>query len=73
MEDELLVEPVDAPEILDDFEFEEVDNLDIQDREVNKQKLRRRVEQYKVDVRLLFQMFPLINSVNSDTKVSTFG
>ena len=73
MEDELLVEPVDAPEILDDFEFEEVDNLDIQDREVNKQKLRRRIEQYKVDVRLLFQMFPLINSVNSETKVSTFG
>ena len=73
MEDELLVEPVDAPEILDDFEFEEADNLDIQDREVNKQKLRRRIEQYKVDVRLLFQIFPFINSLNSGTKVSTFG
>lgn len=40
---------MDAPEVLDDFEFEEVDNLNIQDREVNKQKLRRRIEQYKVE------------------------
>ncbi|MCO5614231.1 hypothetical protein L7F22_068511 [Adiantum nelumboides] len=34
VEDEILVEPVDAPEILDDFEFEEVDSQDIKDREI---------------------------------------
>lgn len=48
VEDEILVDPVDAPEILDDFEIGEEDILYIQDREVNKQKIRRRVEQYKV-------------------------
>ncbi|KAI5081959.1 hypothetical protein GOP47_0001702 [Adiantum capillus-veneris] len=48
VEDEILVEPVDAPEIVDDFEFEEIDSQDIKDREVNKLKLRRRIEQYKL-------------------------
>lgn len=50
VEDEILVEPVDAPEIVDDFEFEDVDSQDIKDREVNKLKLRRRIEQYKIRV-----------------------
>lgn len=48
MEDEILVEPVDAPEVLDDFELGQEDTVDIMDREVNKQKLRRRIEQFKV-------------------------
>ena len=48
MEDEILVEPVDAPEVLDDFELGQEDSVDIMDREVNKQKLRRRIEQFKV-------------------------
>lgn len=48
MEDEILVEPVDAPEVLDDFELGQEDTVDIMDREVNKQKLKRRIEQFKV-------------------------
>ncbi|KAI5082550.1 hypothetical protein GOP47_0002293 [Adiantum capillus-veneris] len=35
VEDEILVEPVDAPEIVDDFEFEEIDSQDIKDREMH--------------------------------------
>ncbi|KAH6559556.1 hypothetical protein KP509_1Z004600, partial [Ceratopteris richardii] len=50
VEEEIFVEPVDAPEILDDFEFEEIDSRDIKDKEVNKLKLSRRIEQYKVRV-----------------------
>jgi ubiquitin-like domain-containing CTD phosphatase 1 len=48
VEDEILVEPVDAPEVLDDFELGQEDTVDIMDREVNRQKLRRRIEQFKV-------------------------
>jgi len=48
VEDEILVEPVDAPEVLDDFELGQEDTVDIMDREVNKQKLKRRIEQFKV-------------------------
>lgn len=50
VEDEIFVDPVDAPEILDDFELGEVNNLDFKDTEVNKQKLKRRIEQYKVRI-----------------------
>jgi hypothetical protein len=42
------VDPVDAPEVLDDFELGDEETIDIKDREVNKQKLRRRIEQFKV-------------------------
>lgn len=48
VEDEILVDPVDTPEILDDFELGEEGIIDIKDREVNQQKLRRRIEQFKV-------------------------
>jgi ubiquitin-like domain-containing CTD phosphatase 1 len=48
VEDEILVDPVDAPEVLDDFELGDEETIDIKDREVNKQKLRRRIEQFKV-------------------------
>lgn len=48
VEDEILVEPVDAPEVLDDFELGQEDTVDIMDREVNRQKLRRRIEQFKL-------------------------
>jgi hypothetical protein len=42
------VDPVDAPEVLDDFELGDEETIDIKDREVNKQKLRRRIEQFKM-------------------------
>lgn len=60
MEDEILVEPVDAPEILDDFELGQEDTVDIMDRDVNKQKLKRRIEQFKVIVVLTYE---IMNSV----------
>lgn len=46
-EDDILVDQVDAPEIVDDFEIGQDEAVDIKDKEVNKQKLRRRVDQYK--------------------------
>ncbi|KAG6543997.1 hypothetical protein Mapa_014621 [Marchantia paleacea] len=48
VEDEIFVDPVSAPEILDDFELGEEDTVDIKDVEVNQAKLRRRVDQYKL-------------------------
>lgn len=44
---------MDAPEVVDDFELGQEDTVDIMDREVNKQKLRRRIEQFKVTIHLL--------------------
>ncbi|KAJ9538201.1 hypothetical protein OSB04_030934 [Centaurea solstitialis] len=43
VEDDIIVDQVDAPEIVDDFGIV----VDIKDKEVNKQKLRGCVEQYK--------------------------
>ncbi|CAI9781769.1 unnamed protein product [Fraxinus pennsylvanica] len=51
VEDEIIVDPVDSPEIIDDFEIGQVEAIDIKDNEVNKQKLRRRIEQYKIELR----------------------
>ncbi|KAJ4965982.1 hypothetical protein NE237_017831 [Protea cynaroides] len=48
VEDDIIVDPVDAPEIIDDFELGEKEAVDIKDKEVNKQKLRRRIDQYKI-------------------------
>lgn len=48
VEDEIIVDPIDAPEIIDDFELGQDDVGEIKDKEVNKQKLRRRIEQYKI-------------------------
>lgn len=42
------MDPVDSPEIIDDFELGQEEAVDIKDKEVNKQKLRRRASQYKV-------------------------
>jgi len=53
------VEPVDAPEIIDDFELGHDEAVDIKDKEVNKQKLRRRIDQYKV--RRLLQRYDSIS------------
>ncbi|CAM6103040.1 unnamed protein product [Calypogeia fissa] len=50
VEDEILVDPVESPEILDDFELGEEDTVDIKDADVNKSKLRRRVDQFKLNL-----------------------
>ncbi|KAH9301534.1 hypothetical protein KI387_013117, partial [Taxus chinensis] len=47
VEDEIIVDPVDSPKIIDDFELGQDDAAEIKDKEVNKQKLKRRIEQYK--------------------------
>lgn len=42
------MDQVDSPEIIDDFEIGQDESTEIKDKEVNKQKLRRRIDQYKV-------------------------
>lgn len=42
------MDQADAPEIIDDFEIGQDELVDVKDKEVNKHKLRRRAEQYKV-------------------------
>ncbi|KAL3814507.1 hypothetical protein ACJIZ3_015775 [Penstemon smallii] len=51
VEDDIIVDPVDTPEIVDDFELGQDEAVDIKDKEVNKQKLRRRIQQYKIELR----------------------
>ena len=50
------MEQGDSPEVIDDFELgnEEVVEVQIKDKDVNKQKLRRRIDQYKVSYLFLF-------------------
>lgn len=51
VEDDLIIDPVESPEIVDDFELGQDEVVDIKDKEVNKQKLRRRIDQYKIELR----------------------
>ncbi|XP_065870569.1 ubiquitin-like domain-containing CTD phosphatase [Euphorbia lathyris] len=51
VEDDIIVDQVDSPEIVDDFELGQDEAVDIKDKEVNKQKLRRRIDQYKIELR----------------------
>ncbi|KAA8545493.1 hypothetical protein F0562_020277 [Nyssa sinensis] len=51
VEDDIIVDQVDSPEIIDDFELGQEEAVDIKDKEVNKQKLRRRIDQYKIELR----------------------
>ncbi|KAK9287467.1 hypothetical protein L1049_015888 [Liquidambar formosana] len=51
VEDDIIVDQVDSPEIIDDFELGQDEAVDIKDKEVNKQKLRRRIDQYKIVLR----------------------
>ncbi|KAI9176705.1 hypothetical protein LWI28_006228 [Acer negundo] len=51
VEDDIIVDPVESPEIIDDFELGQEESVDIKDKEVNKQKLRRRANQYKIKLR----------------------
>lgn len=48
MEDDIIVDPVESPDIVDDFELGQDEAVDIKDNHVNQQKLRRRIDQYKV-------------------------
>ncbi|KAJ8572621.1 hypothetical protein K7X08_009132 [Anisodus acutangulus] len=48
VEDDIIVDQVESPDIVDDFELQQEEAVDIKDKDVNKQKLRRRVEQHKI-------------------------
>ncbi|XP_042458526.1 ubiquitin-like domain-containing CTD phosphatase isoform X2 [Zingiber officinale] len=48
IEDEIIVDQVDSPEIIDDFELGQDEVIDIKDKFVNKQKLLRRISHYKI-------------------------
>lgn len=48
------MDPVDAPEIIDDFEIGQEEAVEIPDKEVNRKKLQRRVNQYKVSCLILY-------------------
>eukprot|EP00897_Mesotaenium_endlicherianum_P000949 jgi/Mesen1/10855/ME000093S10373 len=48
VEEEILVDPVNAPEVVDDFEMGEEETVEIKDREENQQKLRRRAANFQV-------------------------
>lgn len=50
IEDEILIEPVDAPELVDDLQLPQEEAVAIQDREENQRKLRRRAAAYKMKV-----------------------
>ncbi|KAG7557029.1 HAD-superfamily hydrolase subfamily IIID [Arabidopsis suecica] len=51
IEDDIIVDQAESPEIVDDFELGKEEAVDIKDKEVNKQKLRRRIDQYKINLR----------------------
>lgn len=48
VEDDIIIDQEDSPEIIDDFELGHNEVIDIKDKDVNKQKLRRRISHYKV-------------------------
>ncbi|KAJ4912468.1 Ubiquitin-like domain-containing CTD phosphatase [Raphanus sativus] len=47
-EDDIIVDQVTSDDVVDDFELGKDEVVDIKDKELNKQKLRRRVDQYKI-------------------------
>ncbi|KAG5000034.1 hypothetical protein AAZX31_08G123900 [Glycine max] len=49
-EEDLLVDPVESPEILDDLELPKDEAVDIKDMEVNKLKLNRRIHHFKIEL-----------------------
>ncbi|XP_009776066.1 ubiquitin-like domain-containing CTD phosphatase [Nicotiana tabacum] len=51
VEDDIIVDQVESPDIIDDFELGQEEAVDIKDKEINKQKLKRRVEQHKIELR----------------------
>ncbi|KAG0500848.1 hypothetical protein HPP92_000920 [Vanilla planifolia] len=51
IEDDIIVDQVDSPEIVDDFELSQDEVVDAKDKDINKQKLNRRINQYKIKLR----------------------
>ncbi|KAK6805302.1 hypothetical protein RDI58_003087 [Solanum bulbocastanum] len=51
VEDDIIVDQVESPDIIDDFEIEQDEAVDIKDKEINKEKLRRRIAQHKIVLR----------------------
>ncbi|KAH0942193.1 hypothetical protein HID58_001830 [Brassica napus] len=47
-EDDIIVDQVTSDDVVDDFELGKEEVVDIEDKEINKQKLRRRIDQYKI-------------------------
>lgn len=50
-EDDIIVDQVESPDIVDDFELPQDEAVEIKDKHGNKQKLRRRISQYKIELR----------------------
>ncbi|KAK9901446.1 hypothetical protein M0R45_002113 [Rubus argutus] len=48
----IIVDPVESPDIVDDFELGQDEAVDIKDNHVNQQKLRRRIDQYKIELKI---------------------
>lgn len=48
------MDQVESPDIVDDFELPQDEAVEIKDKHGNKQKLRRRISQYKVSYFYLF-------------------
>lgn len=51
------MDQVESPDIVDDFELPQDEAVEIKDKHGNKQKLRRRISQYKVSYFYLFLYF----------------
>ncbi|XWS67966.1 hypothetical protein CRYUN_Cryun04dG0049900 [Craigia yunnanensis] len=46
------IHQLETPEIIDDFELGQDEAVDIKYKEVNKQKLKRRIDQYKIELKV---------------------
>ena len=67
VEDDIIVDQVDSPEIVDDFELGQDEAVDIKDKEVNKQKLRKRIDQFKVSFKnFIVNKLYIVSSVGWD-------
>ncbi|XP_050376567.1 ubiquitin-like domain-containing CTD phosphatase [Argentina anserina] len=51
IEDDIIVDPVDSPDVVDDFELGQDEAVDIKHNHLNNQKLRRRIDQYKIELK----------------------
>ncbi|KMZ71358.1 Ubiquitin-like domain-containing CTD phosphatase [Zostera marina] len=51
VEDDIIVDQIDSPDIMDDFEMGHDEYVDIKDKESNKHKLRRRIKHCKINLR----------------------
>ncbi|XP_073525376.1 uncharacterized protein [Phyllobates terribilis] len=49
-EDDIIVDQIDDPEIVDDFELGQDEAVEIKDNEANKQKLRKCMDRYKIEL-----------------------